>query len=266
MMNADAVRSESFPVKTTVFEGPFDLLYHLIEKNKIDIYDIPISLITDQYLDYIFDMQQINLDITSEFLVMASTLLHIKSRLLLPRPASEGQEGDEGDPRDELVISIIEYKRNKDFSADLRAQHDYWSKACYRSPDLYNELAVAKFNEVTLELDPEKLFAVYRDLLLTNRSKMDQIDQKVEKIMERETVPLHLKVREILNHLKKIPGFFFHQIYDDRHASRMEIATAFFALLELTKQNRVRLKQEKTFGELYISRSDGKRRNVPNIQ
>ena len=248
-------RAEGFPVKTAVFEGPFELLYHLIEKNKIDIYDIPISLITDQYMDYIFEMQVMNLDIASDFLIMASTLLHIKSRLLLPRDASEEKGEGEEDPRDELVVSIIQYQRYRKFSQHLKENHEYWSKSRFRSSDLYQEIAVEKFSEVALDLDAEKLFAVYKKLLHVNRVKMENVDHKVQKIVEREKVPMSRKIREIMTQLKKMPGFFFHQLYDIHNASKAEISTAFFALLELTKQSRVKLEQEKTFGELYVSRS-----------
>jgi segregation and condensation protein A len=113
---------QPYKIKIEVFEGPFALLCHLIEKNKIDIYDIPISVIADQYMDYLFSMTELNLDIASEFLVMASTLLRIKSRLLLPVSSEAGEE--QGDPRDELVISVLEYKKYKDIAQSLKNRNE----------------------------------------------------------------------------------------------------------------------------------------------
>ncbi|MDR1060676.1 MAG: segregation/condensation protein A, partial [Clostridiales bacterium] len=117
---------EAYKIKIDAFEGPFDLLFHLIEKNKIDIYDIPVSLIADQYMDHIFAMQEMDLDVASEFLVMASTLLHIKSRLMLPTPAPAEGEGEDGaDPREALVVSMIEYGKYKSLAAELKSNERY---------------------------------------------------------------------------------------------------------------------------------------------
>ena len=108
----------AIPVKLPVFEGPLDLLLHLIDKNKIDIYDIPIAEITDQYLDYIRQMDHEDMNVTSEFMVMAATLIDIKCRMLLPREMNE--EGEEEDPREELVMQLLEYKKYKYMSYELR--------------------------------------------------------------------------------------------------------------------------------------------------
>ena len=256
-------QSEKYQIKIDAFEGPFDLLFHLIEKNKIDIYDIPISIIADQYMDYIFSMQELDMDITSEFLVMASTLLHIKSRLMLPKPVSAEDETD-ADPRDELVISMIEYKRFKDFSETLKTNQDFWDKSFYREPGVLDAAltaamktaAAAKQQEMPMDLDREKLFSIYKKLLNSYHKRLDNIDIKVHKIIEREKVPLHSKIKEIIQYLKNKSSFMFQRIFSSRDRSRTEIVTAFFALLELSKQNRISLKQDTLFGDLYIYRQN----------
>ena len=113
-------------IKIQNFEGPFDLLFHLIEENKVNIYDIPINIITDQYMEYLFAMQELDLEITSEFLVMASTLLHIKSKMLLPDKKENRQE--EEDPREVLVLKLLEYRKYKEFSQVLRQREIEWSR------------------------------------------------------------------------------------------------------------------------------------------
>ena len=114
----ESALTKACTIKIQNFEGPFDLLFHLIEKNKINIYDIPINEITDQYMDYLFKMQELDMEVASEFLVMAATLLHIKSRLLLPNPRQD--EKEEIDPREELVLKLVEYKRYKRFTEILK--------------------------------------------------------------------------------------------------------------------------------------------------
>ena len=122
--------SMGIPVKLQVFEGPLDLLLHLIDKNKIDIYDIPIVEITNQYLDYIREMQRQDLNVMSEFMVMAATLIDIKCRMLLPKEVNE--EGEEEDPRDELVQRLLEYKMYKYMSYELRDRMAQASRSVYR--------------------------------------------------------------------------------------------------------------------------------------
>ena len=129
--------SDACIIKLNNFEGPFDLLFHLIEKNKVDIYDIPISEITDQYLDYLFAMQKMDLNVASEFLLMAANLLHIKSRMLLPKVKGETEQGEEKDPRDELAEKLVEYKKYKELSLCLKKLGEEWSKAYYKIPEIY---------------------------------------------------------------------------------------------------------------------------------
>jgi len=249
---------EKYTIKIDAFEGPFDLLFHLIEKNKIDIYDIPISLITDQYLDYIERMHEMDLDVASEFLVMASTLLHIKSRMLLPAAQSDREEDAAKDPRDELVVNMIEYKKYKDLSSKFRENSRYWQDAYYRPADAAGadaeSAAYAGTRQLSfLDMDKNRLFAVYRGLVEANRRRHDNVEDRVNKIIKREQITLSLKIIEIINYLAERPGFIFQKIYNTAVATKLSVITAFIALLELSQQNRLTLRQKELFGALRVS-------------
>ena len=256
----------SYHVKLEAFEGPFDLLFHLIEKNKIDIYDIPISSLADQYMDYILSMQEMDLEVTGSFLVMASTLLHIKSRLMLPAPAAEGD--GEGDPREDLVISIIEYKKYKDFTETLRGESRHWALAFYRPAKLWDasaELgaawrAAADAAAAALEvadIDPDRLAQTYRALAEANRKKMAQdVGERVGKIVERDKAPVSNKIREIVRWLARKRGFLFQKAFPWRSGGSQDIISAFMAVLELSRQNRLRIRQKKLFGGIFVSRME----------
>ena len=250
---------QAYSIKLEVFEGPFDLLCHLIEKNNIDIYDIPISLIADQYMDYLFKMGEFNLDIASEFLVMASTLLHIKSKLMLPQQRKDSDEQDE-DPREELVLSVIEYKKYKDFSVELRSKGEYWNQAVYKFPEILTEPADRNY-EYSYDINGEDLFVIYRKLQEINSQKYDNLETRINKIIENERFSLISKLKEIAGFLKVRASFIFNRIFNPEERSKSDIVTAFFALLELTRQEYLSLKQENLFGDLTVFR----RRHSANI-
>jgi segregation and condensation protein A len=138
-------------IKLEKFEGPFDLLFYLIEKNQIDIYDIPIAEITDQYLDYLTSMQELDLEIASEFLVVAATLLHIKSRMLLPKSTQKPAE-EESDPREELILKLVEYKKYKEFAKTLKDRELKWQRVHYKLPEILPQMAY----EEELEVSPDE--------------------------------------------------------------------------------------------------------------
>ena len=171
----ESVLTNAYRIKIQNFEGPFDLLFHLIEKNQIDIYDIPISEITEQYLEYLFDMQQLDMEIASEFLLMASTLLHIKSRMLLPKPIDESEE--EIDPREELIFRLVEYKKYKEITENLKILEENWAGAQYRYPEIFTferEIEI-------MELSPLLLANFYSELLKKYSDKMDINPEKKKK-------------------------------------------------------------------------------------
>lgn len=240
------------PVKLPVFEGPLDLLLHLIDKNKIDIYDIPIVEITEQYLDYIRQMEQEDLDVMSEFMVMAATLLDIKCRMLLPREVTE--EGEEQDPREELVRQLLEYKMYKYMSYELRDRMNEASRSVYKKPTLPGE--VLEYREpvdtgdllsgVTLE----RLNAIYRAILRKQEDKIDPIRSKFGKI-EQEEVSLPDKMTYVERYAVAHRSFSFRALLEAQ-PGKIQIIVTFLAVLELMKTGKIRIAQEETFGNIHI--------------
>ena len=194
----------AIPIKINVFEGPLDLLLHLIEKNKIDIYDIPIVEITDQYMEYIHGMETEDLGTMSEFLVMAATLLDIKCKMLLPRQVNE--EGEEEDPREELVQKLLEYKMYKYMSYELKDKMDGAAGVFFKKPTIPDE--VMKYREpvdpqaLLASLTLEKLNQIYKSILKKQESKIDPIRSKFGTI-EKEEVSLSDKMLEQLSNTYK---------------------------------------------------------------
>ena len=250
--------TDACTLKLQNFEGPFDLLFYLIEKNQIDIYDIPILEITEQYLDYLNAMQELDLDIASEFLVMAATLLHIKSRMLLPKREPLSEEGPESsDPREELIIKLLEYKKYKECSTMLAEREKKWSGAYYKLPEAIPE--IIEYEE--LELSPETLRICMINVLKRYNEKMNDVSKKMKRILNQEKVSLKAKVREILVFLKSGVRLCFSKLYNLREKSRLEVATGFLAALEVVREGRASIQQNVEFGEIYLTPNNNKDKN-----
>ena len=223
---------ETISYKLENFEGPLDLLLHLIEKNKVNIYDIPIVEITAQYLDYVRHMEREDLNVVSEFLVMAATLLDIKAKMLLPKELDE--EGEEIDPRAELVQRLLEYKRYKLMADELADREDGALKHLYKSPTLPPE--VARY-EPPVDLDK-----LLDGLTL---AKLQRIFEQVMKRKEDKIDP----IRSNFGTIKR--DFSFRQLLEGQ-ADKLEVVVTFLAVLELMKIGKIQLKQEETFGDMEI--------------
>ena len=236
-------------IKIDNFEGPFDLLFHLIEKNKVNIYDIPINEITDQYMDYLYSMQEMDLEIASEFLVMAATLLHIKSKMLLPDPKEKQEE--EADPREELVTRLVEYRKYKDFSEVLKEKEAEWRKLYYKLP----EVVEIKREDEILELSPDKLKTIYEELLTKNIEKINRRAVEMDKIIQHEKVTLRSKVKEITKILLKKTFFIFSEIFSLKKRSKVEVVTGFLAILEMAKMKKVTIEQRSFNSEIFVYRA-----------
>lgn len=244
------VGEKGYTIKIQNFEGPFDLLFHLIEKNKISIYDIPINVIADQFIDYLKEMRKMDLEITSEFLVMAATLLHIKSRLLIPDRRDKCGE-EEIDPREELVLRLLEYKKYKDFSHILRQREQEWSKCFYKLP----ELIEAGKNIDNDGLSFDEFICLYKDLLERNMAKINHKSNAIAaQIVQYEKITLKSKMKDIMRILTKKTVFRFSEIFSFKTKSKVEIATGFLAMLELTKLKKANIMQRKLFSEIIVSR------------
>ncbi len=242
--------TEACTLKLDKFEGPFDLLFHLIEKNQIDLYDIPILMITDQYLDYLQSMQELDLEVASEFLVMAATLLHIKSRMLLPVYVEPEDESAE-DPREVLVRKLEAYRRHKEFAAVLAERGEQWSRVFYKMPEPLPEVK----REQIFDLSPVLLRERYETVMMLLRARMNQSRGKLARILDNEKVSLKSKIREILHGLANLASgvrLRFSQLFDSRVKSRLEVATGFLAMLEVVKLGRATLDQPAMFSEIYI--------------
>ncbi len=240
------------PVKLQAFEGPLDLLLHLIEKNKVNIYDIPIVEITNQYMEYISRMQSENLDVMSEFLVMAATLLDIKSRMLLPPEVTE--EGGESDPREELVQKLLEYKMYKYMAGELRDRQEDAAFHYYREPAIPEEvLAYREPVELDSLLDGvtlQGLHAMFRDLLRRQENRVDPIRSRFG-TLRREEVDLGETMRFVERYIVEHGNCTFRELCRLRGGKMYGIVT-FLTLLELMKEGKAEVSQEGTFADIYI--------------
>ncbi len=231
------------PVKLPVFEGPLDLLLHLIDKNKIDIYDIPIVEITNQYMEYIQAMEKEDLNIMSEFLVMAATLLDIKCKMLLPREVNE--DGEEEDPRKELVEQLLEYKMYKLMSYELRDRQVDAEQTFCKKPTIPEE--VLEYEEpVDLELS-----RIFRDVMRRQEDKIDPVRSKFGKL-EKEEVTLVDKLEYVSEYIKNHKRFSFRELLT-KQSSRTQIVVTFLAILQLMKEGAAFIEQEQPFDDIMIS-------------
>lgn len=241
------LETNKYEIRLDNFEGPLDLLCHLVDKNKMDIHEVNISKITDQYIEYINAMKELNLDVTSEFVLMASTLLFIKSKSLLPK-----QVEDEGElTEEELIHRIIEYKKYKEISKRLREQFDIYSKRFYKLPDKI-ELPKRKLEE---KYSSDLLEEAYKNLLERNKEKINVNAANIERIAITETVTVTSKVKDIFRELMKKPRFVFNKLCKSKKYTKLETVTAFTGLLELTRRSKIKTEQEKIFGDITVEKA-----------
>jgi len=228
-------------VKLETFEGPLDLLLHLIKKEELDIYDIPIALVTRQYLEYLEMMRMLDLDIAGEFIVMASDLMRIKARMLLPKP--EELEEEEADPRAELVRRLLEYKKYKEVAKELRGRETERLGVFARGwiPEVADEPIV--------ELQEVSVF----HLLDVMRTVMARFAQESVHRVAREGVKVEQKMDEILAALAEDEGIAFRD-FVEKCKSKFEVLVSFIALLELIHFGRVMVVQKVPFGEIWMCR------------
>ncbi len=237
-------------LKISQFEGPLDLLCHLIEKNRIDIYDIPIAQITDQYLAYLAGLDELDLDLASDFLVMASTLLHIKSRLLLPKK-EQGDRIDIDDPREELVLRLLEYRRCKTLAGDLRGRHEDYSSCRYRLPETPQRLGISPAIDQE-RLNWERFLDACRHLTSQNQIRFQDQSERLIHILKRDKVSLKEKMRLIWRSVAMKTRLFFSEIFPAGRTSRSEQVTGFLALLELLRLNKIRATQDRPYDVILL--------------
>ena len=243
----------AIPVKLEVFEGPLDLLLHLIDKNKVDIYDIPIVEITEQYLDYIRQMHREDMNVMSEFLVMAATLIDIKCRMLLPKEVNE--DGEEEDPRAELVEKLLDYKMYKYMSYELKDRQLDAGKVWFKGKTMPKEVA-----EYTPPVDYEQLIGktslsslreVFESVMKRREDKIDPIRSNFGKI-EKDEVDMDAKMVYVQDYIFMQKKCSFRSLLEKQH-SKMEIIVTFLVVLELMKVGKIMIEQKEAFNDIYIT-------------
>lgn len=247
MPNVLTLQTNKYAVKLENFEGPLDLLCHLIDKNKMNIYDIKLSEVTDQYIEYIKQMEKMNLEVTSEFLIMASTLLYIKSKNLLPNEVEDEKELTE----EELLQRIIEYKKYKEISKKLKESYIIFSKRCYR---LQQDIELPK-QKLEVEYKKEIISETYENVIQKSSSRLNKNAKNIEKIAITDTYTVASKVKEIFKELLKRPKFVFNKMYKISECNRQEVVTAFTGLLELSRRSKVVTTQEELFGDIIVEKA-----------
>jgi segregation and condensation protein A len=233
-----------YKIKLPYFEGPLDLLLFFVKRDELNIYDIPIAKITKEFLEYIHLMQMLDLEVASEFIVMASTLMQIKAKMLLPKPEVEGEEEEE-DPRAELARRLAEYKKFKELAIEFSKMEDEAGKFFYRG--YFKNDARDYFEEDEEFLKDVSLF----DLLTAFKRALEGARETVYHEIETQNYKVEDEMENILNRLKFKRKFSFNEIIDS-YVEKARIIVAFLALLELARLKKIRISQEEVFGELIV--------------
>ena len=240
-------------VKLETFEGPLDLLLHLLEKNKVSIYDIPIVEITNQYMEYIHEMERQDLDIMSEFMVMAAMLIDIKAKMLLPKK-TDGEEEEE-DPRAELVQQLLEYKLYKSISYELKDRQMDADRMMYKEPTIPKEVAQyvppVNMDELLAGLTLSKLNSIFEAVMKRQEDKIDPVRSKFGRI-EKEEVSLEEKVSVLEHYAARHKNFSFRGLLEQK-SSRVQVIVTFLAILELMKTGKIEIFQEQPFDDIRIT-------------
>jgi segregation and condensation protein A len=252
---------QQYNVKLDAFEGPLDLLLHLINRYEIDVYDIPMAELTEQYLLYIYAMQELQLDVASEYLVMAATLLEIKSKLLLPKQEEELFDEDmefevEEDPRDELMQRLIEYRKYKEAAEDLKSLEEERGQMFTRAPSDLSEY-INKEEVVNLDVSIYDMLGAFQKLL-----RRKKLQKPLQTRITRQEIPIEVRIDQIVKELSLLKvnekkNFLDLFPYEDKP----HIVVTFLALLELMKTNTILIEQTKNFSAIFLSLKKGETNN-----
>ena len=247
MQNVLTLETTKYEIKIDNFEGPLDLLCHLIEKNKLDIFEVKISDITDQYIDYINAMEEMNLDVTSEFLIMASTLLYLKSKTLLPKETEDEEELTE----EELLHRIIDYKKYKEISQKLKELYEINSKRIFKLPD------AIELPKQQLERNYNKniIFETYENVVNNNKVRINKNAKNIQKIAITDTYTVGSKVKDMYRELVRNKKFVFNRLFSLKKHNKNEVVTAFTGLLEMSRRSKVLTEQNELFGDIVVTKN-----------
>lgn len=248
MQNVLTLETNKYEIKIDNFEGPLDLLCHLIEKNKLDIFEVKISDITDQYIDYINQMEKMNLEVTSEFLIMASTLLYLKSKTLLPKETEDEEELTE----EQLLQRIIDYKKYKEISKRLKENYEIFSKCIFKLPE------TIELPKQQLERNYEKniIPELYAEVINKNKVRINKNAKNIQKIAITETFTVGSKVKDMYRELIRNKKFVFNRLFSIKKHNKNEVVTAFSGLLEMSRRSKVLTQQEELFGDITVTKNN----------
>lgn len=250
MQNVLTLETNKYEIKIDNFEGPLDLLCHLIEKNKLDIFEVKISDITDQYIDYINRMEKMNLEVTSEFLIMASTLLYLKSKTLLPKETEDEEELTE----EQLLQRIIDYKKYKEISKRLKENYEIFSKRIFKLPE------TIELPKQQLERNYEKniIPELYAEVINKNKVRINKNAKNIQKIAITETFTVGSKVKDMYRELIRNKKFVFNRLFSIKKHNKNEVVTAFSGLLEMSRRSKVLTQQEELFGDITVTKNNAR--------
>ncbi len=236
----------TYKVKLEVFEGPLDLLLYLIKKEELDIYDIPVARITDQYLEYLELMQLLDLNIAGEFIVMAATLMHIKSKMLLPKDPDQEEEALEEDPRSELVRKLLEYKKFKEAAGEL-------SHMAAKQKSFFSRLTSERSPAEPIEV--EFFEASLFDLITAFTKVMKDIPKEIFHQVTKDEFTVSEKIHDIYHMMVERPLLYFTELFKNAK-NKIEVITIFLAILELIRMKEIVAMQSAAFGEIEIARNE----------
>lgn len=242
-----------YHVRLPIFDGPLELLLHLIRKNEVEIYDIPIAEITKQYLEILEIMEELNLSLAGDFLVMAATLIHIKSKMLLPPPHEDGTEDEETeDPRAVLVARLLEYERYKEAAQQLHQQEEIRNATWVRPEGVEDLIATngheGAVQESLLEVDLFELISAFREVL-------ERVRQRADLVVERETISIEEMIRRLEARLNERPQSTFVELFDDA-SDRAMVIVIFLAILEMVRLRKLKVYQQHLFGTIHVTLID----------
>lgn len=246
MANMLMFETNKYAIKIDNFEGPLDLLCHLIDKNKMDIYDIKINEIADQYIEYLNQMEEMNLEVASEFIIMASTLIYLKSKSLLPKQ----EEAEEELTEEELIQRIIEYKKYKEIIKKLKVNYEENSKIYLGTQE---QIKLPK-KQIEKEYEKKLIPDLYKNLLEKNEEKINKNAENIEKIAITDNYTVTSKVKEMFKALVRNNKFVFNKLFSLKEHNKQEVVTAFSGLLEMSKRDKVNTKQEDLFEDIIVEK------------
>lgn len=245
--NILTLETNKYKIKIDNFEGPLDLLCHLIDVNKMDIYDVNINEITDQYLDYLNKMESMDLEVTSEFILMASNLLYIKSKKLIPRQEDEEEMLSE----EELIQRIIEYKQYKEITSNFREMYAENNKRIFKN--VVEKIELPKL-DLEINYDVKDISETYKNIIQKQSTRLNKNAKNIDKIAITETYSVGDTVKTMFRELVRKSNFVFNKLFSLNKCKPQEVVTAFSGLLEMSRRNKVETSQEELFGDITVTK------------